>query len=254
MKGIFMNFSHVNKRYFIYKTIEVDTPIPHFYVECVNENGNEKKCFASPLGFYESKIQEGNYIFDIETELHTDMFINKCESCGENTLAVLNNYRLIEEKLNNTANSWVSTNDLQRIKYIGNGFYNCIEARSGNEGKIDSNVNCYILRQSMISINPYMINSRSYSEEDKNIINSFYESVEDFDREYKDINEKRQALAKMMFESTPYCACENSKNLETTKEEIGAVLDAYTSGKSFVDSCSLSCTDKIEKFSEDHEL
>ena len=235
----------MDKEYFVYRVISVNSPICHLCVQAENREG-KRVCFAAPRFASPSNkegsksgIKEGDTIYSSWIQAYSCTFINDCEYQGINPQPILDNYKLIEDKLNRNVHDWVKSDDFQYIKHIGNGFYDCIEARIVAD-------NCYNLCQSIVNINSYMNTGDSgmeFNEDGQDIIKTYYSSLEEFD--YDDADFKKQCFAEMVFEETPEWLCKNYKEINASEDVITSMLEAYVQGASFSDS--IRSADTVEE-------
>lgn len=234
----------MDKEYFVYRVIDVDSPIRHLSVQAEDREG-KRVCFAVPRIDSPSNketsslgIKEGDTILLSWIQAYSCAFINECEHRGINPQPVLDNYKLIEKKANEIAHDWIKSDDFQYIKHIANGAYNCIEARP-----VDFGTDNYIICQSIVNIYDYMNADSSYDADGIEIIKTYYGRVEDFN--YEDEEFKNQVFAEMVFEETSYADCDNFKMITASEDALTAIMEAYIHGTSFQDAIRL--TDPVEE-------
>lgn len=111
---------------------------------------------------------------------------------------------------------WIKTDDLQYVNKIKKGVYEIAEARYAEDK--------YLLCKGKIIIQNWLDSDDKYDSNCRNIICSFYNSVEEFFEYYPDTDEREEVLAEMLFEETPYY--ETSWQL-TSKKNINEKLEKY---------------------------
>lgn len=103
-------------------------------------------------------------------------------------------------KMETIIGEWIKTDDLQYLRKTGqengHGVYEVIEARCAEDD--------YVLCSGTISVCDYFDDDNNYNSYCTNVINSYYESVENFESIYKDKETREQILAEMLFEETFY--------------------------------------------------
>jgi hypothetical protein len=115
---------------------------------------------------------------------------------------------------------WIKSDELQYIKKEREGVYCLVEARDANDGM-------YILCKGTVILECWMDSDKNYEPYCKDIICSYYESVDNFHSQYVDEEVREQILAEMIFESFSHLEIHwrlvNEEDIETElqKEALG---------------------------------
>ena len=92
--------------------------------------------------------------------------------------------------------NWIKTDDLQYAKKIRNGVYEIAEARYAEDK--------YIVCRSKVIIANWLDSDGNYDSDCVEIIKTYYDSAENFEEMWSDMDTRELVLAEMIFEETPY--------------------------------------------------
>lgn len=120
--------------------------------------------------------------------------------------------------------AWDKPDDLQWTRKISNDEWEFVEGRYAEDG--------YLLVSGSVCLRDWLDDNGNYDDSCKEIIKAFYGNIEDFKEAYTDETVRKQVLAEMLFEETPYfelswkMVAEDKIEdaIEKRKEELGKVI------------------------------
>ena len=107
---------------------------------------------------------------------------------------------------------FIKTDDLQYVNKLKDGVYRCLEARYAEDK--------YLLCTDKIIIPNWLDSDGNYDSDCRDVITSFYGTIEEFECNYEDEEYREQVLAEMLFESIPYYNLEEYRTINTVDTDI----------------------------------
>ena len=93
---------------------------------------------------------------------------------------------------------WIKTDDLQYLRKIKKGVYELAEVRT-------TALKTYAICRDNVIIANWLHSDGEYDADCVDIVKMYYDSVEEFESDYRDKDEREQILAEMIFENMEMC-------------------------------------------------